>query len=79
MTRLLTEAFEKAKRLPADLQDAIASDLIEMIDGDTRWERLLADPRSEAVLNKLAAEAIAEDERGETVKLRDRRGVSNEP
>jgi hypothetical protein len=40
--------------------------LIEQRIAEMRWDKLLAQPQSEAVLRKLAADAIAEDDAGLT-------------
>jgi hypothetical protein len=38
MTELLTQAFEKASELPDDLQDHLALDVLEEIEGESRWD-----------------------------------------
>jgi hypothetical protein len=65
MTDLLQKAIDELKRLPADAQDAIASELIAMIQSERRWDTPFTDPRSKAALRRLAAEAEEEIERGE--------------
>ncbi len=39
--------------------------MLDRLEADARWEKLLGDDRSKALLSKLAAEARAEVERGE--------------
>ena len=53
MTNLLQQAFEKASSLSDDLQDQIAQEVLEEIDGEARWDQTLA-----ATQNKL--ELLAE-------------------
>ena len=38
MTKLLTQAFEKASELPEDLQDQLAQELLEEIEWEARWD-----------------------------------------
>jgi hypothetical protein len=57
MNALLDKAFAAVSKLPAAEQEAIARELIERLEADARWAALFADPRSEVVLARLAAEA----------------------
>ena len=57
MTRLLEKAVAALENLPAPEQDAIARELLDRIEADERWERLLDDPRSSGTLARLAGEA----------------------
>ena len=65
MSTLLDKALAELKQLPEDIQDAIASDILDMIRSEQRWDKLFADPRSESALGRLAAEAEAEIARGD--------------
>lgn len=67
MTELLKKAFDEASKLPSRQQDAIASLLLEELRSDRDWDRAFED--SQDALAKLAADALAEDERGETEDL----------
>ncbi len=67
MTELLKKAFAEASRLPREQQDAIASLLLEELQSDRHWDR--AFEKSQDALAKLANEALAEDERGDTEDL----------
>ena len=67
MTELLKKAFEKASRLPQDEQDRFGAWMLEELDSNERWDELFA--RSPELLEKLAAEAIAEDDAGLTEPL----------
>jgi hypothetical protein len=67
MTELLKKAFDEASRLPREQQDAIASLLLKELQSDRHWDR--AFEKSQDALAKLADEALAEDERGDTEDL----------
>lgn len=67
MTRLLEEAFAKASRLPSGEQDALGDWLLKELESENRWRKLFAG--SSDALAKLAAEAVAEDEAGQTREL----------
>lgn len=67
MTELLKKAFDEASRLPREQQDAIASLLLKELQSDRQWDR--AFEKSQDALAKLADEALAEDERGDTEDL----------
>ncbi len=66
MIDALKEIFEEAAQLPEDEQRHIAEVMREAIVVERRWQTLLHDPKSEAVLRDLVAEAFAEDAAGET-------------
>lgn len=57
MSELLNKAFEAINRLPSDQQDAIAREILDRLASDARWDEALADPRSGALLRRLAGEA----------------------
>ncbi len=67
MTKLLEQAVEKAKNLPEKEQDAIASIILEELEDEAMWGENFS--ASKDALAKLAAEAMEEDERGETHDL----------
>lgn len=67
MTELLKKAFDEASKLPREQQDAIASLLLEELKSDQNWDK--AFDHSQDALAKLANEALAEEERGETEDL----------
>jgi len=64
MTEKLERAVARAKQLPEEQQDAIASLIFEEIDDEARWDAKFA--RSHEVLERLASEADAEDRQGLT-------------
>ena len=67
MTELLERAVAQVKQLPANEQDAIAAIILEELEDEVRWQEKFA--RSQDVLAKLAAEAMAEDQAGKTQEL----------
>jgi len=67
MTELLTRAFAEASKLPTEEQDLFAAWLLEELASEHRWDQLFAD--SQDVLEKLAAEALAEHRAGKTEPL----------
>ena len=62
---LIDSAIVEIRKLSPAEQDALASELLERIESDEKWDRLLADPRSEGVLSRFAAEACADLARGD--------------
>jgi len=64
MTTLLTKAFERASQLPEQVQDEIASVLIEEIDSELRWEQQFA--KSSGMLSTMGAKALADYKAGKT-------------
>lgn len=67
MTKLLKKAFEQASRLPDNLQDEVALQLLEEVEGELRWDATLAGSQDQ--LAKLADEALAEFRAGRTRKM----------
>jgi hypothetical protein len=65
----LKQAFALAERLSPHEQEMLADLLLEEMQASERWNELFADPRSEALLDRLVAEALAEDEAGETEEI----------
>ncbi|HAK96762.1 MAG TPA: hypothetical protein DCM87_17670 [Planctomycetes bacterium] len=67
MTSLLNEAFEKASRLPEELQNQLAQELLEEIEWESRWDRTLA--ASQDKLDQMAAKAAAAYRAGKTKEM----------
>ena len=67
MTELLSKAFEQAVKLPQALQDEIAEQLLEDIEGELKWDETLA--KSHDKLAKLADQALKESKAGRTQKM----------
>jgi hypothetical protein len=73
MSSLLEKALEKVVALPSDEQDAIASQILASLADEDAWKKHLDEKRY--VIRRMAREAIAEDERGETLPLDDLHAV----
>ena len=67
MSTLLEKALEKVVALPKDEQDAIASQILASLADEEAWKKRFAEKRD--VIRRLAREAIAEDDKGETIPL----------
>ncbi len=67
MTTLLEKVLEKISNLPEIEQNAIARWILEEIESDQKWSKKFAG--SEDVLEKLALEALEEDQQGKTTRL----------
>ncbi|MBI3979956.1 MAG: hypothetical protein HY331_17415 [Chloroflexi bacterium] len=68
-TQSFEQAIAEAATLPPEDQDALAALILAEIEDGRRWEELFADGRSSIVLERLAAEALAEDRAGLTEPL----------
>lgn len=66
----LREIFDVVALKPESEQAEIASHIKMMLESDARWEELLADPRSKAILEEMAEEAHQEYLRGETEEIK---------
>jgi hypothetical protein len=69
MSSLMEKALEKVGTLPADEQDAIASQILASLADEEGWKKRFAEKRD--VIRRLAQEALDEDQRGETSSLND--------
>ena len=67
MTTLLTEAFDKASKLPDTLQDELAKEFMEEIEWELRWDKTLSE--SQDVLDQMADKAIEDYEKGKTKEM----------
>ncbi len=67
MTKLLTQAFEQATRLPEVEQNALAKWLLDELNSEKKWSASFAE--SEDVLDKLADEALEAKRQGKTAPL----------
>jgi hypothetical protein len=67
MTKLLEKALAKAGELPEAEQDAIARIVMDEIESEQRWDKLVAD--SPEKLRKMADRAWAEHEAGGSQEL----------
>lgn len=69
MSTLLEKALEQVVALPADEQDAIASQILSTLADEDAWKKRFAAKRD--VIRRMAREALEEDEKGETRPLDD--------
>ena len=67
MSDILTKAFKKASKLPKNLQEEIAKQLLEDIEGELKWDETLF--KSHDKLEKLANKAIEEFKSGRTKQM----------
>ncbi len=64
MNALFDKAIAAIAKLPDAEQEAIAREMLDRLEADAKWEKLLTDPRSKTALARLAAEARADIARG---------------
>lgn len=69
MIERLKQAFEQAEQRSETEQELLAQLLLEEMQSEDHWTALFADPRSDTLLEKLVAEALAEDDAGETEEI----------
>ena len=67
MTRLLEDALRKVGELSEDEQNAIASQILETLEDEEAWGKMLR--KNPAKLRKLAKKALDEHRRGKTRPL----------
>jgi HD superfamily phosphohydrolase len=56
MRELLSEAIERIEKLPADLQDEIAKQIMDDLESERRWEETLGKPQKK--IERLAEKAL---------------------
>lgn len=66
MIEALRKTFNEVAQLPESEQQHIVEIIRQEIDSEKRWQMLFNDPLSEAVLEDLVNEALAEDVAGES-------------
>jgi hypothetical protein len=69
MIERLREAFALAEQRSEQEQQMLADLLLAEMQAEEQWEALFADPRSDTLLERMVAEALAEDETGETEEI----------
>ena len=67
MTALLQQVFEKASKLPENLQDELAKEFLEEIEWEMKWDHTLAE--SQDVLEQMTIKAMQEYEEGKTQEM----------
>lgn len=65
-TTLLSKAIDKAKILPAQIQDKIAVDWLEDIENELKWQNELSN--SQDKIDVLVQDALRESDEGKTFK-----------
>lgn len=70
ITERLRLAVSRARQLPRKEQDAVAALMLAEMEADTKWTCLLDDPRSAALLERMATAALAEDDAHLTLALK---------
>ena len=65
----LDAAVREAKELSVADQDAVACVIRETMAADRAWDKVLSDPRSEALLKRMADEARADIANGDVLDL----------
>ena len=69
MIERLRQAFALAEQRSEQEQQVLADLLLAEMQAEEQWEALFADPRSDTLLERMVAEALAEDEAGETEEI----------
>jgi hypothetical protein len=67
MRELLSEAIERIEKLPADLQDEIAKQIMDDLESERRWEKTLGKPQKK--IERLAEKALEDSKAGKTKKM----------
>jgi hypothetical protein len=67
MTKMLEQVIQRMSKLPEQEQDAWAAHLLEELESEKKWDESFA--KSQDILSRMAAEALAEHDRGETKPL----------
>jgi hypothetical protein len=60
MPTLIEQALEELKAMPTEAQDAIARDLLDLIRTEREWDKSFADPRSDALFDRMAQKVRAD-------------------
>jgi hypothetical protein len=66
MTRALDKAFARASSLPEAIQDQLAEQMLEDIEGELKWDQTLAD--SQDLLEDMARKALDAQRQGRTTR-----------
>jgi len=65
----MDQAFLKARELPEQDHDAIASIILLEVESEHKWEELFARPESAELLSRMADAALVEIRAGRAKKL----------
>jgi hypothetical protein len=66
MTASLAQAFAKASHLPQSAQEQLAAQMLEDIEGESKWDHTLA--ASQELLETMAGKARIAKRKGKTVR-----------
>ena len=67
MTTLLEQAFREVQKLPGELQDAIAQQLLDDIENEQKWQETFSEVDTDmGSFAAMAQAALDEDNAGET-------------
>lgn len=69
MTALLKKALAKAADLPKPVQNELAKQLLEDIEAELKWDRTLASPKSQKLLDRMAKKALTDHKNGKTIEM----------
>ena len=67
MTMLLSQAFDKAAKLPEAMQEQIATQLLEDLEAELKWDQTFANTQNQ--LAKLADKALRDIKAGRVKKM----------
>jgi len=67
MTKLLSDAFEKASQLPENLQDELARILLDELAWEGRWNQTLDESTDK--LDRMAEDALKDYRAGRTKEM----------
>ena len=67
MTKLLSDAFEKASQLPENLQDELARTLLDELAWEGRWNQTLDESTDK--LDRMADDALNDYRAGRTKEM----------
>jgi len=67
MTKLLSDAFEKASQLPENLQDELARILLDELAWECRWNQTLDESTDK--LDRMAEDALKDYRAGRTKEM----------
>lgn len=65
MTEQLRQAVEQAQQMPEQVQNTIATRILEEIE-EAEWDAIVSQPHVQRRLRELAQQALAEDAAGKT-------------
>ena len=67
MRELLSEAIKRIEKLPDDLQDEIAKQIMDDIENERNWRDALSKPQKK--IERLAEKALENSKAGRTKKI----------